>query len=48
MEEKMKVLMVVWEYLGWSMWWLEKMVKSGEILEAEAGWMIHQKNQVSQ
>ena len=38
--DKLKVLMVVWKYLDFSIWWLSKMVESGEISEGEAGWMI--------
>jgi hypothetical protein len=40
MDEKIKVLMVVWRWLDFNFWWLEKMVKSGEISESQAGWMI--------
>ena len=36
----MEIKYLVWSYLNFEWWRLEKMVKMGEVTEAEAGWMI--------
>jgi len=41
MENKLSILMVVWKGFQYSNYWLKVLVESGEISEAEAGWMIH-------
>lgn len=41
MEKKLSIFLEVWKGFNYSFYWLEVLVRTGEISEAEAGWMIH-------
>ena len=45
MNEKLKVLWLVWGYLDFNFWWLKRMVELGELSPSEAGYLITLKNQ---
>jgi hypothetical protein len=36
----LSIIYKVWEYLGFNMWWLGRMVELGELSKSEAGYLI--------